>query len=46
METVLRVSALCLIGCVLTQLLKKDVPVMQLLLTVGIVLVLAMPSVM
>ena len=45
METVLRVSALCLIGCVLTQLLKKDVPVMQLLLTVGIVLVLAMPAV-
>lgn len=45
METVLRALALCLIGCVLTQLLKKDVPALQLLLTVGIVLVLVLPAV-
>ena len=45
METVLRAVALCLTGCVLSQLLKKDVPALQLLLTVGIVLTLALPAV-
>ena len=45
MEAVLRAAAVCLVGCVLTQLLKKDVPALQLLLTVGIVLVLALPAV-
>ena len=45
METVLRAVALCLMGCVLSQLLKKDVPALQLLLTVGIVLALALPAV-
>ena len=45
METVLRAVALCLVGCVLAQLLKKDVPALQLLLTLGIVLVLAIPAV-
>ena len=45
METVLRSVALCLTGCVLSQLLKKDVPALQLLLTVGIVLALALPAV-
>ena len=45
METVLRAVALCLTGCVLSQLLKKDVPALQLLLTVGIVLALALPAV-
>ena len=44
METVLRTAALCLMGCMLAQLLKKDVPALQLLLTVGIVLVMALPA--
>lgn len=45
METVLQAAALCLTGCVLVQLLKKDVPALQLLLTLGIVLALAFPAV-
>ncbi len=45
METLLQAAAVCLVGCVLTQLLKKDMPALQLLLTVGIVLVLALPAV-
>ena len=45
METLLQAAAVSLVGCVLTQLLKKDMPALQLLLTVGIVLVLALPAV-
>lgn len=45
METVLRTAAVCLVGCILVQLLKKDVPALQLLLTVGIVVVLTLPAV-
>ena len=45
METVLRAAALCLTGCVLAQLLKKDVPALQLLLTVATVLGLTLPAV-
>lgn len=44
METLLRAAALCLTICVLTQLLKRDVPALGLLLTLGAVLVLAIPA--
>ena len=44
METLLRAAALCLIGCVLVQLLKKDVPALQLLMSFGIVLTLVLPA--
>ena len=40
METVLRMTALCVTGCVLAQLLKKEVPALQLLLVLGITAVL------
>lgn len=40
METLLRITALCVTSCALGLLLKKDVPAMQLLLTVAVTVVL------
>ena len=40
MELLLQITALCLTGCVLSLLLKKEVPALQLLLVVGIAVVL------
>ncbi|MGM9618710.1 MAG: SpoIIIAC/SpoIIIAD family protein [Oscillospiraceae bacterium] len=44
METFLRVTALCLTVCVLAQLLKKDVPALQLLLVLAVAAVLLVPA--
>ena len=44
METILRVTALCLTACVLAQLLKKDVPALQLLLVLAVAAVLLVPA--
>lgn len=40
METLLRITALCVTSCALGLLLKKDVPAMQLLLAVAVTTVL------
>ncbi|MGM9661988.1 MAG: SpoIIIAC/SpoIIIAD family protein [Oscillospiraceae bacterium] len=44
METVLRIAGLCLTACVLAQLLKKDVPALQLLLVLAVAAVLLVPA--